>query len=99
MHQDLLHRERQLSGIPIVNPHACFWPKPVFHPPGRSPLPAARLGRSRTPFPPVTWSTCMMGECDDENLPRTFQDDDIKRKALEAKTLHAARSGRKGYWP
>jgi len=41
----------------------------------------------------------MMGERDDKNLPRTFQDDDIKRKALEAKTFHPARSGRQGYGP
>jgi hypothetical protein len=40
----------------------------------------------------------MMGECDDESRPRTFQYDDIKWKTLEAKTLYAARSGRQGYF-
>ena len=74
------------------------WPEAVLHP-VLFDLSPARSGRSRTPLPPVTWSTGMMGECDDEDLPRAFQNDDIKRKALEAQTFHTARPGRQGYGP
>jgi len=89
----MIYREWPLCGGHSSPSNVASWPEAVLHP-VLFDLSPARSGRSRTPLPPVTWSTGMMGECDDEDLPRAFQNDDIKRKALEAQTFHTARPGR-----